>query len=211
MDDEESNDPEEYNVEAIRQKRRTKSGAVEYLIKWANYPEEENTWEPLEHLKCPELIQKFNEAEADKKRLKKASQQQPANKRLRRETSNVSASTHSSDQTVNDLFVEIDDDDDEDSGSELARKKTKTTNNNNFDHAIDQSSPRGFERGLAIDRILHASYGEDDKLYFFLKWQGINDAEMVDADELEKNAPYELCRWYRERLFWAENKNSNGT
>lgn len=210
MDDEDSNnDPEEYSVEAIRQKRRTRAGTYEYLIKWANYPEEDNTWEPLENLKCPELIQKFNEAEADKRRLRKASQQ-PASKRLRRETSSLSASTQSSEHTVNDLFVEIDDDED-DSSDDAARKKNKHTNDKDASHAIDQSIPKGFERGLAVDRILHASYGEDDKLYFFVKWQGINDVEMVEADQVEKNAPYELCRWYRERLFFVDRRNPNGT
>lgn len=31
----------------------------EYNVKWANYPEEENTWEPEENLNCPHILSNF--------------------------------------------------------------------------------------------------------------------------------------------------------
>uniref|UniRef100_A0A6G1SGK5 Heterochromatin protein 1 n=1 Tax=Aceria tosichella TaxID=561515 RepID=A0A6G1SGK5_9ACAR len=219
--DEDSNDPEEYTVEAIRQKRKTKAGSYEYLIKWAGYPESDNTWEPLENLKCPELIQKFNEQAANERRRKKAeksnttaTQQPSTSKRPRRDAPSLSGSIHGSEDTLNDdvnsLFVE---DDDNEEGiadhGESARKKKKTSNNREALQTNDQVSLKGFERGLAIERILTASIGDDDKLYFFLKWQGRNDIEMVEADELEKKGSYELCRWYRERLYWEKSGSNN--
>lgn len=50
----------EYNVEAIRGWRFNKSEQCkEYYIKWENYEEDANTWEPEMHLNCPGLMGEF--------------------------------------------------------------------------------------------------------------------------------------------------------
>lgn len=53
-------DEEEYQVEAIRSWRYNLAARrKEFYIKWKNYPEEQNTWEPEEHLHCPKILEEF--------------------------------------------------------------------------------------------------------------------------------------------------------
>lgn len=52
-----------YEVEAIRKWRyNMKLRRKEYLIKWFDYPEDQNTWEPEEHLNCTEMIKRFRKS-----------------------------------------------------------------------------------------------------------------------------------------------------
>ncbi|KID83641.1 pol polyprotein [Metarhizium guizhouense ARSEF 977] len=51
----------EYEVERILD-MRTKNKTRQYLIKWKNYGDEENTWEPTEHLKnCQHLLRQYHQ------------------------------------------------------------------------------------------------------------------------------------------------------
>lgn len=53
----------EYDVEAIRTWRYNyKLDRREYLIKWQGYPENDNTWEPIDNLNCPRLLEKFEDS-----------------------------------------------------------------------------------------------------------------------------------------------------
>ena len=57
-----NNGGDEYAVEAIRGKR-TRSGVVEYRVKWEGFPTSDSTWEPEENLDhCAAKVQAFNAA-----------------------------------------------------------------------------------------------------------------------------------------------------
>lgn len=47
-----------YSVERILGKR-IRNGTVEYLVKWAEYPESYATWEPETNILSPELVEKY--------------------------------------------------------------------------------------------------------------------------------------------------------
>ncbi len=54
-----NNNGQEYEVEKVLEKEY-KNGKSFYLVKWKNFDENHNTWEPLRHLiHCKNLIQKF--------------------------------------------------------------------------------------------------------------------------------------------------------
>ena len=53
-------DNEEYKVEKIID-QKTEKGQIYYLIKQKGYLPEENTWEPVRYLSCPEKIEEYNQ------------------------------------------------------------------------------------------------------------------------------------------------------
>eukprot|EP00002_Diphylleia_rotans_P021528 TRINITY_DN4187_c0_g1_i1.p1 TRINITY_DN4187_c0_g1~~TRINITY_DN4187_c0_g1_i1.p1 ORF type:complete len:332 (+),score=66.91 TRINITY_DN4187_c0_g1_i1:90-1085(+) len=57
LDDVPLNDGE-FEVEEIRNMKRLRA-RVQYLVKWLNYPESDNTWEPAENILSRQLISRF--------------------------------------------------------------------------------------------------------------------------------------------------------
>jgi len=51
----------EWEVEAILDSKRSGwKNKLHYLIKWARYSDANNSWEPVEHLRAPNLIKQFH-------------------------------------------------------------------------------------------------------------------------------------------------------
>jgi hypothetical protein len=67
--------PDLYVVEKIRDKR-VKGGKVEYLVKWENYPETQNTWEPLTNLETVIFLVEEYEEKLKKKKKKNTTSEQ---------------------------------------------------------------------------------------------------------------------------------------
>lgn len=52
---------EVFEVLKILARRKSRRGKLEYLVRWKNYGEEDDTWEPIENLKdCDEVLEDFN-------------------------------------------------------------------------------------------------------------------------------------------------------
>ncbi|XP_078661518.1 chromobox protein homolog 3-like isoform X1 [Branchiostoma floridae x Branchiostoma belcheri] len=188
---EEEEEPEEYVVEEVRD-RRIRGGKVEFLLKWKGYSEIENTWEPEENLDCPDLIaefmRKYNQNKAAKTEEKK-----------RKSTTTVNGTEESKRKRKAE----------EKSGSP---RKTRT-------HMVmyedDEDKPRGFDRGLEPERIIGAT-DSSGELMFLMKWKGSEEADLVPARIANVKCPQIVIQFYEERLTWhsypsEENQNDSGS
>jgi len=58
IEEDDDEEEEEYEVEKIVAKR-FKKGRPEYKVKWKNWPESTNTWEPVHNLNCHDLLDDY--------------------------------------------------------------------------------------------------------------------------------------------------------
>jgi len=173
---------EEYVVEKILDKR-TRAGRVEYYLKWKGYNEEDNTWEPVENLDCPDLIAEFEEQRKKKKQENKAKEPE---KEKERETKDKPKSK--SKPSV----------DSEKEKEKIKRKKE------------EDSKPRGFDRGLDPEKIIGATDASGE-LMFLIKWKDSEEADLVPAKLANIKCPQVVIRFYEERLTWhSSGGDENG-
>lgn len=114
---------------------------VEYLLKWIGYPEEENTWEPVNNLDCPDLISNY-EKEHNTKLLTAVEPAEAVSK-----------------NGVSEESVDIEDI--KKNGTDLKVEEEQSEHEDN--------EPIGFERGLEPEEILGATE-QDGQILFLMKW-----------------------------------------
>lgn len=207
---------EEYSVEKLVGRRQNPdTGALEYLVKWLDYPDDANTWEPIDHLNCQDLIDQFNtdwdvQLKSKKKNRVNKLQQSAKKKKLENSTPNKAASQNIKE---NRLIVE---DDDLSANTKQTTDKSKD-NIDKGDHSEEKVLTNGFgthhessyisttkadtANEENILEIVTATVNDHDHLFFVLKRQGKEGLEIISSEELEERAPKLLCKWYRERMF----------
>lgn len=156
-DDDSTSEVEEFSVERVIDKRVVK-GKIEYYLKWKGYPESESTWEPVEHLDCPDLIQEFED------KLKKKKDEKP-NEKTRDEKPGPSKKKRASTSTGSTSKEETKKEDD--GPSKTKAKKVEKVEPS----AKVEDVPKGFDRKLEPDKIIGAT-DSSGALMFLMKWKG---------------------------------------
>ena len=155
---------EEYEVERILDKRTTKGGFTEYLVKWRNYDDpEENTWEPLDNLGDAEKAIKAWEKDQEIKTMTPST----TTKNSKRKSAPGTVTQPSKQQKID------------------TKDKLK----------------EGFTRGLPAEKIIGIRK-DTDKLFFLIKWKGVEDRDFVDAKEAKMKIPQTVIEFYEEKLNW---------
>ncbi|XP_026807408.1 heterochromatin protein 1-like [Rhopalosiphum maidis] len=126
----------EYVVKKILDKRK-RYGKVEYLIKWKDFNDSENSWEPIKNLNCKYLIKQFEK-----------------------------------------------------------KRKSMLSNSIVKNHvSLDVGPSREVEKIMDVTNC-------DGKIIFLIKYKGIEEPEVIKAEEANKLYPQVVINFYQETLEW---------
>lgn len=174
---------EEYIVEKIVGKRKNINGKVEYLLKWKGYPSSDNSWEPEEHLNCPELIFAYEKTIDGPRQFKKRSK----NSRIQNKTSRKLSS---SSDTITDK-------------SKSANRKMEV------EQIVSLKTNNTFivcepvKRNLKIERIVGVNK-RNGNLYVRIKYIGKDDIDWIPSKNVHVLCPQLLINYYESRVVWEE-------
>jgi hypothetical protein len=222
-----SDEEEIFEVEEIQDKRK-RAGKVEYFIKWKNYTNEDNTWEPVDNLDCSELIEQYERDHPGEVKSVKSIPRRSKDKRRGGESSQRSSSPAPKESVPMDTEQLADDTDSVKSiGKKRATDKSadlfdslgsdtkgrKASKNDKDDGVLDYQAakvtvpkqsktdgPRGFARNLEPDRILGAT-DSPGRLSFLVQWKD-GTADLVPAEEANVKCPHVVIAFYQGRLTW---------
>lgn len=128
---------EEYVVEKVVAKRIVK-GKIQYLLKWKGYTDDDNTWEPKENLDCPNLIEEFEEKEAQKKELESerkksgSSEPKPSTSRgLKQKTTAKRKRKESTSESERASPLQLDSESDDTKSSSISKSTSNNKKNKN--------------------------------------------------------------------------------
>ncbi|KAK2081509.1 Testis-specific chromodomain protein Y 1 [Saguinus oedipus] len=88
---------QEFEVEAIIDKRQHQNGKTEYLVRWKGYDKEDDTWEPEQNLtNCEKCIYDFNRQQMEKQKKSTGNRTRTtSSNNIRKRTSRTSTSSFS--------------------------------------------------------------------------------------------------------------------
>ncbi|CAL8085047.1 unnamed protein product [Orchesella dallaii] len=201
-----------FEVERIVDKKVGARGKVSYLVKWKNYPDEEdNTWEPAKNLfeDCPGLV-----------RLYEKEQQ------VRKESQNQEAAIVTSPMEMEvEVEIHLKDEEDPDPPSNtpaadafkdlppntLAAFEDPSPNTPAVDGLEDLKlfepppSPVGFARGFEPEEVMGVAKDPNDgMLRALIKWKDKDIYDIVPAEEANLKCPQLVIKLYENITKWKE-------
>lgn len=181
---------EVFSVETIIDKKIT-DGKVYYYLKWFGYEDSDNTWEPVDNLSCPALIEEFERQWAETHATGSSDSSSGAKKSNSRKAPTSSKSKSK--------------------GQKIALGTSKvispTQLNGDDDQADERIVPQqvsGFAKGWDAEDILGATE-ENGQILFLIKWKEAETPELVYATEANTAIPQMVIKFYESKLTWHEH------
>jgi len=207
---------EVYIVETILDKRAI-NNKVEYFLKWKGYGDDYNTWEPKENLDCEELIRIFEY------KYKQEEKDQPKRGRKRKQSnSTVTSSTSSevgleapqpkkmTDNSDKSDLTENNDKFNNDKNSVLEEKENneKVDNDENRVSKVEINNSEITPAQKIPEKIIGAT-DASGQLRFLMKWKGIEEGDLILAEEINLLYPHIVLKFYEERIEWQTPEHKN--
>lgn len=179
------NEAEEYVVEKILDKR-WKGGETQYFVKWANYPDSDNTWEPAENVDSQYLIDAFEAGCPKKKKTLNRPSRAIPGRAGGPSNGGVSSRNGRKDDKDDDKDMDVDDSDE----VEIMDKSTS-----------------GVDLNLTVQKIVSTKL-VGGKLSFEFKFKGRAETEFVSSKIANSKTEYkkELIKFYSKQLAEYEKK-----
>jgi hypothetical protein len=210
-----------FDVEKILDSR-IENGVVKYLLKWKNYSDEYNTWEPEENLNCPKLLNEFIESKhKNEKSLKREDESHKINAvyDLLYDTNKIPMK-----------IIGISNQDDE--KKYLLQWKNEDESNIDFDLVSFEyansflpnlvikyyeeilewndddiiqydneisNAPDAFENGFKPKEIVYAT-NVNGKFMFMMEWKDSEEPDLVFAEIANKICPELVIKFYQSQL-----------
>jgi len=187
---EEARADDQYVVEKILAKRRNRKGKWEYLLKWAGFNDNDNTWEG-EHDIHPDLIAEFERQQAE------SDASNPVYSTIGEDPSTKSRVSSSSSSNRTD--------------SPPAKKKKRTSNT-----IVSTSSNEptkkifGVEKGWRVRAVIGAAKQKDSSVLYAVDYvQGSPLLrEYVPSEIAHIYIPRELIEFFQKKIVWnSSNEN----
>ncbi|ODM99035.1 Chromobox protein 5 [Orchesella cincta] len=170
----------QFIVEKILDSKIVEGGDVEYLVKWLNYDDKDNTWEPAENLH-PKLIRSF-ERKRKEEEVKRLLALKDAGRRTKGPASrNKNAS----------------------GGSETKKGKARKNGTAEDSFPPEVVYRTGLERGLVVESIFGITEMDGGERLFLIKYKGLNETELIPCRVVNILCPQLVISFYEERLQWC--------
>lgn len=186
---------------------------VEYLLKWKNWSESDNTWEPVENLKCYELIEEFENSQP-------AQPTQPPKKAAAKKGTKKKAIAKNTAKNGTKNVVK--------NGAKNVgvAKKTNSVSKNkrkwrSFFSKIQsklfilifqrvqkaKKTNTPFDNGDMVDKILGAT-NVNGVMEFMVHWVKSDKTDIVPAALANEKIPALVIKYYEKRLVWKDRIDS---
>ncbi|CAF3245415.1 unnamed protein product [Rotaria socialis] len=208
---EEARADDQYVVEKVVAKRRNRKGKWEYLLKWAGFGDEDNTWEVQQDIH-PDLIAEFERKKTEldaanaiysalsedppiKTRTSSVSRAESPPAKKKRKTASTVDSTKPMTPTT---------------------KTTATTTTTTTVTATTNETPKkafGVEKGWRVRAVIGAAKQKDSTVLYAVDYvQGSPSLrEYVPSHIAHTHIPRELIEFFQKKIVWNSSKESKKT
>ncbi|KAM9992188.1 hypothetical protein ACTFIZ_012819 [Dictyostelium cf. discoideum] len=211
-----------FEVEKILDKR-VQHGRIQYNVRWKGFSADYDTWEDEDNVAgCTELVKEFESSREQEKKKSKKRKSVIVDEDPTTAVEISSSSSSSSSQTNLSSSP---------SSSKTATTKTTARTNTSAskplktNHSIeDEENIKneyirfgvpyiegvGFENGHCVEEIIGCKpFGQDNTLFFFVKWRGQEKLSWVQNDILKHKEPLQLIEFYENRLKFGYKGQQN--